>query len=124
GGGRRYQFGQLWGRTWDGGQITLSYEWYNEIPVKGNFDTRWDLNFAPWGYDNRTSLGSTSPGTITRGTPTFPSGANAQGTGCGYFNVPASGQASTPSQCYSVPLGSGQNFRSDLNNGIGPLAPS
>src|SRR5262249_34695294 len=35
GGGRRYQIGQLWGRTWDGGQITLSYEWYNETPSRG-----------------------------------------------------------------------------------------
>src|SRR3954470_18005724 len=29
-GGMHYQASQLWGRTWDGGGITLSYEWYDE----------------------------------------------------------------------------------------------
>src|SRR5256714_2042013 len=27
-GGLHYQASQLWGRTWDGGDITLTYEWY------------------------------------------------------------------------------------------------
>jgi len=36
GGGFRAQIGQLWGRTWDGGQLTLSYEWYEESPSKAN----------------------------------------------------------------------------------------
>src|SRR6266850_3045392 len=26
---------QLWGRTWDGGQITLSFEWYDDSKVLG-----------------------------------------------------------------------------------------
>src|SRR5882672_10815017 len=30
-----YQASQLWGRTWDGGQITLSYEWNDTSPLKG-----------------------------------------------------------------------------------------
>src|SRR5262249_30808593 len=30
GGKRRYQAAQLWGRTWDGGGITLTYEWHDE----------------------------------------------------------------------------------------------
>ena len=38
-GGTRYQFSQLWGRTWDGGQLTLSYEWFHETPIKGNTGT-------------------------------------------------------------------------------------
>jgi len=36
GGQQRYQASQLWGRTWDGGDITLSYEWYDESPQLGN----------------------------------------------------------------------------------------
>src|SRR5882672_6433442 len=51
GNGPRYQASQLWGRTWDGGQITLSYEWYNELPVKGNTVPKLDLDHSPWGYD-------------------------------------------------------------------------
>src|SRR6266436_271977 len=49
GGGPRYQASQLWGRTWDGGQITLSYEWYNEMPIKGNFWSSFGLDHSPWG---------------------------------------------------------------------------
>src|SRR6266481_222290 len=30
-----YSAAQLWGRTWDGGQITLSFEWYDDSKVKG-----------------------------------------------------------------------------------------
>jgi outer membrane receptor protein involved in Fe transport len=115
GGSRRYQFGQLWGRTWDGGQITLSYEWYSETPVHGNGVPRWDVNFAPWGYDNRTGIGSTTPGTIT--TSPFPSGAAALGTACG-FNTGVS--PNTTSKCYSVPLGTGTNFPVGT---VGPTSP-
>jgi len=115
GGSRRYQFGQLWGRTWDGGQITLSYEWYSETPLRGSAMTAWDSNFAPWGYDNRRSIGSSSPGTIT--TAPFPSGAAALGTDCGY-NTGVS--PTTSSKCYSVPLGTGVDFPSGT---VGPTSP-
>src|SRR5579872_805691 len=33
GGGMQYQASQLWGRTWDGGDITLTYEWTDEKAV-------------------------------------------------------------------------------------------
>src|ERR1700704_317624 len=35
-GGAHYQASQIWGRTWDGGDITLTYEWYDEAPVLGS----------------------------------------------------------------------------------------
>src|SRR5262249_15017404 len=126
GNGPRYQASQLWGRTWDGGQITLSYEWYNELPVKGNFWSAFSVNHSPWGYDDRTPIGSASPAIISTrqvGTPT--NGLSSQinqalGTSCGYFNVPGSGLAPTASACYSVPLGTGANFPTGA---IGPTAP-
>jgi outer membrane receptor protein involved in Fe transport len=31
-GGKQYQASQLYGRTWDGGDITLTYEWLDEQP--------------------------------------------------------------------------------------------
>src|SRR3984893_18394440 len=31
-----YQASQLWGRTWDGGDVTLSYEWGDTSPLRGN----------------------------------------------------------------------------------------
>jgi len=76
------------------------------------------VNHSPWGYDDRTPIGSSGPATITRAP--FPSGANQLGTQCG-FNTGVS--PNTASTCYSVPVGTGQDFRSDLNAGIGPTAP-
>jgi outer membrane receptor protein involved in Fe transport len=125
GGGPRFQFSQLWGRTWDGGQITLSYEWYNEMPVKGTFWSGFGLDHSPWGYEDRTPLGSASPGIITTrqvpGQAPYSSSINPTlGKDCGYFNVPGSGIASIPSSCYSVPLGTGANFPAGT---VGPTAP-
>src|SRR5207248_1391170 len=34
-GGQQVQACQLWGSTWDGGDITLTYEFVNENPVRG-----------------------------------------------------------------------------------------
>jgi outer membrane receptor protein involved in Fe transport len=120
GGANRYSFSQLWGRTWDGGQITLSYEWYDEMPVHGKDvkDFRLGVNHSPWGYDDRTPLGVSTPGTISKAP--FPSGSSQLGTSCGYFNDPLSGLAAKSSSCYAVPLGTGTNVPIGT---VGPTAP-
>jgi outer membrane receptor protein involved in Fe transport len=115
GGGSRYQFGQLWGRTWDGGQITLSYEWYEETPVKGNALSNFGVNHSPWGFDDRDPMGSSSPGTITQAP--FPASAQQLGTQCG-FNTGVF--PNTASSCYAIPLGTGANF---ANGTLGPTSP-
>ena len=129
GGGNRWQVGGLWGRTWDGGQITLSYEWYEESPSKGNTISKFGVDHSPWGFDNRTSLGSSTPGTIVQA----PFLSNAQnispgsytyneqiGTGCGY-NTGVSPQTATfQSSCFAVPQGTGANFSVGA---LGPTAP-
>src|SRR2546430_4117502 len=69
GGKSRYQASQLWGRTWDGGDITLSYEWYDESPVPGNVHSNLTVNFSPWGLENRIPLASSLPGTISTAGP-------------------------------------------------------
>jgi outer membrane receptor protein involved in Fe transport len=125
GGGPRFQASQLWGRTWDGGQITLSYEWYNETPVHSSFWSAFGLDHSPWGYDDRTPLGSSTPATIsTRAIPSaapYSSTINQQlGKDCGAFNVPGSGIPTTLSSCYAVPLGTGTNFPAGT---IGPTSP-
>src|SRR5882724_13037459 len=56
GGKNRYLASQLWGRTWDGGDITLSYEWYDDTPIMGNAHSNFTVNFSPWGFDNRTPV--------------------------------------------------------------------
>src|ERR1700682_1508661 len=35
GGKNHFLASALWGRTWDGGQVTLSYEWYAAAPLSG-----------------------------------------------------------------------------------------
>src|SRR5215510_3895372 len=41
GGNQQFFASQLWGRTWDGGDITLSYEWRNINPTKGTINSRY-----------------------------------------------------------------------------------
>jgi hypothetical protein len=111
GGKQRVQAAQLWGRTWDGGDITLSYEWYDDAPVYGNSKSNYSSDFSPWGLDNRTPLTSSLPGTLTAGgaTTTLPGGfAATLGTYC--------------SNCFAIPGSTGRAFN-PINGGIGPTAP-
>jgi iron complex outermembrane receptor protein len=116
GGGQQVQASQLWGRTWEGGDITLTYEYTHEQPIKGTVHSNFTMNYTPWGLDNQIPLGASLPGTITTGAPAFfntPLGSNGQpsavGTNC--------------TNCWAVPKGTGANFNPALNNGVGPLAP-
>jgi iron complex outermembrane receptor protein len=84
-GGIQYQVSQLWGRTWDGGDITLTYEWYDEGAVPGTAHSKYTGNFTPWGLDNRDPIGASLPGTISTGAP-----STSFGTACANcFAIPA-----------------------------------
>jgi hypothetical protein len=101
----------LWGRTWDGGGITLSYEWYDEAPVYGTAHSKYTQNYSPWGLDDRRPITGAYPGIISTGAPatTFPGGFPATvGTYC--------------TNCFSIPAGNGTAFN-PINGGIGPTAP-
>jgi len=65
GGKNRYLASAIWGRTWDGGQVTLSYEWYDDSPIMGNAHSNFTIDFTPWGLDDRRNLGSSLPGTLS-----------------------------------------------------------
>ena len=117
-GRQEFQASQLWGRTWDGGDLTLTYEWYDFSPLKASTHSNLSLDFSPWGLDNRNPIASSIPATISTGAPTATpftslnpsaSTSGAQGRGC--------------NNCYAIPAGSGVNFNSSLNNGLGPTAP-
>ena len=103
GGGFQAQESQLWGRTWDGGDVTLTYEHDDILPIRGNVHSKFTMNFTPWGLDNPTPLGASIPATISNGKP-----AASTGTIC--------------SNCYAVPKGAGSNFNASVNNGLGPTA--
>ena len=116
GGKNRYLASQLWGRTWDGGDITLSYEWYDDSPILGSAKTsKSRVDFSPWGLENRNPLQSSIPGILT-------AGATSAGTNPDPFaqNNPSLGTACT--NCYAIPKGTGAPFN-PLNGGIGPTAP-
>src|SRR5436190_6677568 len=105
----QYQASQLWGRTWEGGDITLAYEWADDSPLRGSERSNYTPDFSPWGLDNRTPIASSIPGTISVGVPA-PSTLRGLGRAC--------------TNCFAVPAGSGANFNPALNSGLGPLNPS
>src|SRR5262245_51126553 len=114
GGKNRYLASAIWGRTWDGGQVTISYEWYNETPVQGNWNSRFGQDHRPWGFDDRRPLASSIPGTISTGAPQQVAGGTNVGTSAQL------GHGCT--NCYAIPLGSGQNWDPGPT-GVGPTTP-
>jgi len=108
----RYLASAIWGRTWDGGQITLSYEWYDESPIMGNAHSNFTLDFSPWGFDDRRPIGSSMPATLSTGAPAQPGGGPNVGTSAQL------GHGCT--NCYAVPAGVGTNFPVGT---VGPTLP-
>ncbi len=97
---------QLYGRTWDGGDITITYEnsGANALATTAKrLKYQYTQDYTPWGLDNETPITSSTPGIVSTGKPKASSG-------------------SVCSNCYSIPLGTGANF-SPINGGIGPTAP-
>ncbi|HYK79008.1 MAG TPA: TonB-dependent receptor, partial [Micropepsaceae bacterium] len=111
GGGVQFLASQLWGRTWDGGDITLGYNWYNISPTQGNFSSKFTFDFSPWGLDNRNPIGSSIPGTLSTG------GSTSIDT----TNYPAN-NGHNCTNCFAIPGGAGRGFN-PINNGLGPTAP-
>jgi len=111
GGGFQAQESQLWGRTWDGGDVTLTFEHDDIEPIHGNVHSKFTLDFTPWGLDNENPIGASIPATISTGKPIVNNGNGVAGVGTVCPN------------CYAVPRGAGSNFNAALNNGLGPTAP-
>ena len=99
-GGLQFQASQLYGRTWDGGDITLTYEWLNSEGIDGKAHSKYTLDYTPWGLDNQSPLGASIPGTISAGKPKA-----TVGTVC--------------SNCYAIPRGTGGNWAGGAS-GLGP----
>src|SRR5438105_6659013 len=91
GGGVHYQASQLWGRTWQGGDITLTYEWTEEKSVSGSTHSKFTTNFLPWGLQNPfVAIGASNPGTVSTGAPLPGTPAPAPGVN------PNNGQLTAP----------------------------
>src|SRR5579871_111883 len=104
--GQEYQLAQIYGRTWDGGDLTLTYEFIQEEPVT-HPHSNYTMNYTPWGLDNETPIGSSMPGTVTTGNPSVNNGTGVSGVGTNCAN------------CFSIPGGTGANFA----GGLGPTVP-
>src|SRR5262245_1416068 len=104
GGKNRYLASAVWGRTWDGGQITLSYEWCNESPIQGNWNSKFGIDHRPWGLDDRRNLGSSLPATVSPGTAMRPGGPPFDGVSGDKVGTSATLGVGC-SNCYAIPLG-------------------
>jgi iron complex outermembrane receptor protein len=122
GGNQKYLASQLWGRTWDGGDITLGYQWYDVAPTHGNFSSRYTFDFSPWGLDNRNPLASSMPGTISIPVAGQAGSKIGQPESPDQTNYPATNGRNC-TNCFAIPAGAGGPFNNALNSGLGPLAP-
>ncbi len=92
GGNVKWQASQLWGKSWDTGNITLTYDYYNAGALKARKRSYETADFRPYGLDDRTPITTSTPAVVSVGAP-----SSTTGTSC--------------TNCYSVPLGqNGQNL--------------
>ncbi len=96
---------QLYGRKWDSGDITLSYEWYDEKGIPGSKRARqFTMDYTPWGLDNTRLVSFDSPAVYSTGSPN--NGA----------------LVSACTNCFSLPHGVGWNY-GDTTAHTNPTAP-
>jgi len=93
------QVRQLYGRTWDGGDITVSYEWYQQEHTRGGVRPYFTANFNTYaGVDNRMAVINSDPGIISLGTPAAPAK-----TPTGFLAT----IGTTCTNCYAIPATNG-----------------
>jgi iron complex outermembrane receptor protein len=82
----------LYGRTWDGGDVTVSYQYSFAQALKSRDRSYYTQDFTPWGLDNQTPVASARPGIVSVGPPVTATGASTQ-------------LAATCANCFSIPTG-------------------
>ena len=124
GGNTQYLASGMWGRTWDGGQVTLSYSWFDIAPTPGNFHSKFTFDHRPWGFDDRRPFASSTPGTISTGNQVGLSMPDPKNPGASIPNPNYPGNLGTNCQnCYAIPLGTGSDWAAGPG-GTGPIGPS
>jgi iron complex outermembrane recepter protein len=97
------QFSQLFGKSWDSGNVTVSYAVTDSTPLSATKRSYYTLDFTPWGLFNDTPIGSSIPGIAHAGATS--SAANA----ATIAGAPAGETAATGTQfcsnCFSIPKG-------------------
>lgn len=109
-----YRGSILIGRTWDGGDVTVSYETSTQFHTAGTARDYFTYNFfAAQGVGNLTPLGNSIPGTISIGKPALATSATGQNPNTATYTAtlpgtPGSFSATTGTSCgncYAIPTG-------------------
>lgn len=87
---------QLYGRTWDGGDVTVTFEYAHNEKVRGPARPYFTWDFSPWGLDNVIPLSTAEPGIVSTGRPAAPAG-----TPSGF----SASIGTTCANCFSIPKG-------------------
>src|ERR1051326_7018123 len=82
----------LFGRTWDGGDVTVSYQYSFAQAMKSRERSYYTQDFTPWGLDNQTPVTSARPGIVSIGAPATKAGGGTT-------------LASACANCFSIPTG-------------------
>ena len=123
GGNQQFLASGMWGRTWDGGQVTLSYSWFDIAPTHGNFHSKLTYDHRPWGFDDRRQIGSSIPGTISTGGQNGLTMPDPNNPSVQIPNPQYPGNLGTNCQnCYAIPRGTGFDWDPGAS-GVGPLLP-
>ena len=101
-GGLRINGGQLFGRSWNSGNVTLTVETYHQNPVRGNKRDYYTTNFEPYGLHDASALGYSNPAVVTIGAP-----SDAPGLAPG---LTAQEGTRYCSDCFAIPHGAGWDF--------------
>jgi iron complex outermembrane receptor protein len=88
---------QLFGKSWDGGNVTLSYAFTDSRPLSASKRSYYTQDFSPWGLMDITPIGSSIPGIVHSGNSTTIANAPA-------LETSASGTRFC-ANCFSIPGG-------------------
>jgi iron complex outermembrane receptor protein len=105
GGAGRALFSQLYGTTWGSGDVTMTYEWYDEKGIPGAArPNQFAFDYTRWGLDNRLLVSYAVPPVYSIGAPN----GGALISAC--------------TNCFSLPRGIGFNY-GDTAGHTNPLNP-
>jgi len=109
-----YRGSVVFGRTWEGGDVTITYETSTQYHTAGTARDYFTYNFfAAQGVDNRSPLGNSIPGTISIGKPALATSASGQNPNTATYTGALQGTPATFSatagtscgNCYAIPTG-------------------
>jgi outer membrane receptor protein involved in Fe transport len=93
-----FQATQLYGRKWDTGDVTVSYEYDHSAKVNGGKRSYLTFDFTPWGLDNTTPISLSAPGVVSTGALVTNPQLKALGFSANNGNLACA-------NCFSVPRG-------------------